>query len=177
MNRPAVADLLRVPAAAFSTFVVTDDVIDLWTSALVDYDPPIVRDVMGRYVRENDRPPTIHAIVDGCREEVRRRGQDNRRRLLPTPAEVDTRRAKGTFALLREMLQAAAEGDPLSGEEVVQIARSRDLVAEPERLRCRCVEGYTTLATGEVEPCERCNSPAHDRWAAGAYRGTVGPTR
>lgn len=177
MNRPAVADMLRVPDAAYTMFVVSDDVVDVWTAALGDFDAPIVREIMGKWVRENDRPPTVHAIVEGCRDEVRRRGQDRRRQALPSSSEINVRRAKGTFALIREALAAAREGDPFTGPELVEIARSRDLIAEPERLRCRCVEGFVTLHDGTVEPCDRCNSPAHDRWTAGAYRGIMGPSR
>lgn len=176
MNRAAVADVLRVPVAAYPTFTASEDVVDLWNAALDPFDASIVRAVMGAYVVANDDPPTVHQIVSACKAEVRARAIERERRTLPRPGSRDAERAKGTIAYMREIVAAATSGMALDPAEVVAEARRRGLVAEPVPRRCVCDSGLVEV-DGGVIPCERCSGDAHIRWAQGAFDPIMGMFR
>lgn len=167
MNRPAVADLLRIPAAAYTTFTLDDDVIDVWHAAVGNYDAAVVRTVVGRWVQANERPPTPAQIVSEVKGELRERARDREARTLAHD-RPDPRRAKGTYALLREIVA----GD-VAPEDAAVIAHRRGLVAEDRPARCRCDRGWMTRHNGDVVPCQACQPELHRRWADGALDGPL----
>lgn len=172
MNRPAIADLLRVPAAAYTTFTLDDDVIDVWHASLATFDAAVVRAAVGRWIQTNDRPPTPAQIVAEVRQELRDRARDREASTL-VHDRPDPVRARGTYALLREVVR----GD-VAAADAVAIAKRRGLVAPDVNTRCRCDRGWLTRHTGDVVPCQSCSPELHRRWADGALDGPlIGRTR
>lgn len=94
----------------------------------------------------------------------------------PTPEISPEAHARGkrSLVLLREVIDAAREGHPLSEREIGAEIRRLGLEPDDRDLLVSCREcgdvGWIACADGGLRPCERCRRETFDLWLGGHFR-------